>query len=77
MWIDPYALVYLRAYDVCQVVRWCGQVIAVVWVDGCSGVGLVALADLFHFFFFFFSLSSLESSLRGSHSLVELIGLMW
>ena len=74
VWIGARALVYLKAYGVGQVVWWRGSSGMGKW---CGSVGLVASADLFHFFFFFFSISSLESSLRGSHSLVELIGLMW
>ena len=56
-----------------QVVRRHGKVVAAVWVDSCGGVGLVASADLFPFFLFFLSLFSFESSLHGSHSLVELM----
>ena len=57
-----------------QVVWRHGQVVAMVWPGCCNNVGLVASTDLFPFFFFFFlSLFSLETSLHGSHSLVELM----
>ena len=53
--------------------------VAVAWASGCGGVGLVASTDLFPSLSLSLSLSlfSLESSLHGSHSLVELMGLMW
>ena len=66
LWIGAYALVYLRSYGMALVVPWHGR-----WSRRHGSLPSLSLFDLSSLSFF--SLSSFESSLRGSHGLVEIM----